>query len=479
MRFYLIAGVFPVSLLIYYLINKKYRVPVLFISSLCFVSLLSLGVGVFSLVFSLANYFFGIVLGKVHSRAGGLKDRLFWIFIALDAGILGFFKYFEVFLKSFNSYFFSDGIYEKIPLLTIMIPVGISYYTFQALGYLIRIDRGSEKAQYNFFVFATYLLFFPKFLSGPVERSNHFFPQLANIHNLKGADLESGFRLILWGAFKKIVIADNLYPVVSSVYGDVHQHGGISLILVLFIQTVYIYCDFSGYTHIALGMAKCLGIDLIDNFKRPFLAKNISDFWRRWHISLSSWCNDFIYNPFIVKYRQMGNTAVIMGIFLTFFIVGIWHGANLTFVILGLLQGIAIVYEFYTKRYRIKFASKLPDAIVTFLSRVIVFIFMSFSMIFFFANSVTDACYFITHLFANERSNFTSAGMIADKGKFLMAIFIFLTILIYESLEEKKKVPFGFLSERPVFIRWSAYVICAAFIITMFSGIHIFYYARF
>ena len=464
------------TIFIYYFINNRYKVYVLFFSSIGFIAALSLSVAVFSFLFSLLNYYFGIALEKVNEKKK-LKDRLFWLFIIADIGVLAFFKYFDSFFQGFTSLFSDEGIYTKVPYLTLMIPIGISYYTFQSLGYLIRIDRGSEKAEHNFGAFATYLLFFPKFLSGPVERSNHFFPQINKPAPFERRNIEDGARLILWGLFKKIVIADNLYESVSQVYGDIHHHTGTTLIIILIIQTVYIYCDFSGYTDITLGIAKCFGINLVNNFNRPFLAKNISEFWRRWHISLSSWCNDFIYNPFIVKYRRFGNTAVIAGIFLTFFIVGIWHGANFTFVILGLLQGLAIVYEFYTKRYRLKFASKFSKSTVNTLSRIFIFIFMSFSMVFFFSNSVADAWYFITHLFNNIQAS--DLNFISNKPEFIFALCLFIVIFIFEMLDEKGKKLLSIFLNQHFVIRWAGYLICMLLIYFMYSGFQMFYYARF
>ncbi|MEO9144889.1 MAG: MBOAT family O-acyltransferase [Ginsengibacter sp.] len=478
MLFILYFILFVAVIFIYYSVNSKYKVYVLAISSVVFIASLSLSVAVFSLLFTLVNYYLGILLDRVHKKEK-LKDQLFWLCMILNIGILVFFKYFNSFFEGFNSLFFTSGIYTKIPYLTIMIPIGISYYTFQSLGYLIRIDRGSEKAERNFGVFATYLLFFPKFLSGPVERSNHFLPQLNKLLGFDRDNVESGARLFLWGLFKKVVIADNLYEAVSHVYGDITHFTGLPLIVVLVVQTIYIYCDFSGYTDMALGIAKCFGINLMDNFNRPFLARNISEFWRRWHISLSSWCNDFIYNTFIVKYRRFGTRAVIMGIFLTFFIVGIWHGANLTFVILGLLQGVAIVYEFYTKRYRLKFASRYSKSAVNTLSRIVVFLFMSFSMVFFFANTVGDALYLISHLFSNIHFNRFEFSFIHNKPDFLIALLSFMILFFIEILNEKGKNLMSIYLKQPIWIRGLGY--CALLLLSwgFYSGIHTSYYMRF
>jgi D-alanyl-lipoteichoic acid acyltransferase DltB (MBOAT superfamily) len=229
----------------------------------------------------------------------------------------------------------------------------------------------------------------------------------------------------------------------------------------------------------ALGISKMFGINLIDNFNRPFLARNISEFWRRWHLSLSSWCNDFIYTSFIVKFRRWKIKAVIFGIFLTFFIVGIWHGANLTFVILGLLQGIAIVYEFYTRRIRLRIASRLPKNVANTLSRIIVFLFMAFSMVFFFANSVKDASYFILHLFRNIHFNLTEIDFIDNKPEFLIALIFFLLLFIIEMLIEKGKNLLLIYLKQPILIRGLGYFTLLFLTWLFYSGIHTFYYMRF
>ncbi len=465
-----------ITFFIYYTAENKIKPYVLFISSLVFIAGFSVRAALFSLAFTVLNYFFGIMLEKGNANEK-IKTRLFWLAIAADIGFLAFFKYINILSHDINSLFQLTNI--QSPIVTIIKPLGISYYTFQALGYLIRIDRGSEKAERDFGAFATYLLFFPRFLSGPVERSNQFLPQMKAPPAFKSENLQQGLRLFLWGLFKKIVIANNLYQPVAGVYQHVHDFSGISLIVVLFVQTLYIYCDFSGYTDMALGTAKIFGINLMDNFNRPFLARNISEFWRRWHISLSSWCNDFIYNPFIVKFRRLGNTAVISGIFITFFIVGIWHGANLTFVILGILQGTAIVYEFFTKKYRLKFAKKFPKSIVNTVSRLIVFLFMSLSMVFFFSNTVSDAAYFISHLFSGTDTHWQTGTFISNLPVFLFALFCFLMLFIIEIFNEKGKNLLSAFLKQPLLIQWAGYITCILLIFFFRSEIEGFYYMRF
>jgi D-alanyl-lipoteichoic acid acyltransferase DltB (MBOAT superfamily) len=230
----------------------------------------------------------------------------------------------------------------------------------------------------------------------------------------------------------------------------------------------------------ALGSAKILGIDLVDNFNRPFLAKSVSEFWKRWHVSLSSWCNDFIFNPFIVKYRKWGNKAAIAGIFLTFFIIGIWHGANWTFVVLGLLQGIAVTYEFYTKRARIKIASRIPSFIANTLSRMIVFLFMSISIVFFFSNSIGDAWYFLSHMFSGLSFNLSGHGLIFEKIKFAIAFACFAVMITVEIFNETgKNLSSAFIDDQPKWARWTAYYICIFLIYFFNSEIASFVYMKY
>ena len=464
---------------LYYLMAERYRVWILLAASVTFIAFLSVTVALFSTLFAVMNFALGNVLQSAFINNKKSRPTLFWLSIFLNVGILAFFKYFHFFTGDLSTGIFASGIYSEIPYGHVMVPLGISYYTFQSLGYLIRINRGSEAAEKKFEVFATYLLFFPKFLSGPVARTNHLLPQLHAPEKFKQTNLEAGSRLVVWGLFKKLVIADNLYGPVNEVYSNMADYSGLPLLIVFMVQIIYIYCDFSGYTDIALGLAKIFGINLVDNFNRPLLARNISEFWRRWHISLSSWCNDFIYNPFIVKYRQFGNTAVVAGIFLTFFIVGIWHGANWTFVVLGLLQGVAIVYEFKTKKYRLKFAARYSKSLVNFISRLLVFLFMTFSMIFFFSDSLTDAWYFITHMFSGIKSGEATLDFIQDKTRFFSALVIFALLFIIQMKNEKgKNLPAAFLSQH-IAIRWVGYALCMLMIILFYNGTYPFYYMRF
>ncbi|MDO9254573.1 MAG: MBOAT family O-acyltransferase [Bacteroidales bacterium] len=463
---------------IYYSVKNEYKYLVLFAVSLGVITYFSWIVAVYAILFSTFNYAWGILIEK-HKKNDTWRLRLFWSAIISDIAFLSFFKYNGLLddgIKGLLSIFSANS---QLTLSSIILPLGISYYTFQALGYIIRINRGSEKAEHEYLKFVIYLIFFPKFFSGPVERSNRFFPQIHNLENFNKDSVSDGIRLLFWGAFKKFALAYALYFPVHQVYSDIKAYTGVQLILVFFVQTVYIYMDFSGYTDMALGTAKILGIKLTNNFNRPFLSRNISEFWRRWHISLSSWCTDFIYNPFIVKYRRYENFAVVAGVFITFFTIGIWHDANWTFIILGLLQAIAIVYEFYTKKERLKIASGYSKSLVNTLSRIIVFIFMSFSMVFFFSPTISDAWYLISHLFSFTQTVEVSQTLISQKIPFFLALGCFVLIFVAEMLNEKgKNIPAVFLKQ-PIWVQAFSYGVLVLAIYLSDSTFIPFEYMRF
>ncbi len=446
-----------VSLLLYYGLGQKFRQPVLLTASICFIAILSTNLVFFTFAFIILNYFFGRSLENLIDTKWRL--RIFWLAIFTNVGILAFFKYINFLFENIDALLNLFSLSNKIPYLSLIVPVGISYYTFQALGYIIRINRRAEKAERNFINFANYLAFFPKFLAGPVERSNHFFPQINAGIVFKEENITFGLRLFLWGMFKKVVIGNNLAAPVGLVYGNIENYSGLPLILVFFLQAIHLYCDFSGYTDMALGVARMFGFKLIDNFNRPFFAKSVGEFWRKWHISLSSWCNDFIFSPFIVKYRRYGNRAAIAGIFITFFVIGIWHGAKWTFVVVGLLQGIAISYEFATKRKRLQIASKLNVGVVAFISRTITYLFFSLTLVFFNSHSIGDALYFLTHMFTKVSFNLSGNKLIFDTSGFLIAMASFGILFLIEIFQEKGENVEKYFLQMPQLVRWAGYYI--------------------
>ena len=224
------------------------------------------------------------------------------------------FLYWNFIIDNVTWFTASNYLKNNFLLREVILPLGLSYYIFQTIGYILDIYRGSLKAEKNFSRFALFTLFFPKLLVGPIERAKNLLPQLTDDHTFKVDNIVAGCRLIAWGLFKKIVVADRISIYVNAVYSNLAHHNSTTFYVATLLYPIQVYADFSGYTDIAIGSAKLFGINLMDNFRRPLLAKNVSDFWRRWHISLSSWCNDFIFSPFIVKYRKMGNKIAFIGI---------------------------------------------------------------------------------------------------------------------------------------------------------------------
>lgn len=450
------------TFLLYYGVGKKYKQAVILVASMVFISSFSLKFLLFALAFTLINYFFGIWLHKYRETPARVK--IFWTVVLADIGILAFFKYINFLLENLNHFagYFSST--AEIPYLNVLIPLGISYYTFQALGYLIRINRKAEQAETNLIYFANYMLFFPKFLAGPVERSNLFLPQARAGVVFNANEVSAGLRQFLWGMFKKVVIGDNLGAPVILVYNNIENYSGTTLLVVFLLQAVHLYADFSGYTDMALGVGRVFGLKLVPNFNRPFFARSVGEFWRRWHISLSSWCNDFIFSPFIVKYRRYGQNAAVAGIFISFFVIGIWHGANWTFVMVGILQGLAISYEFMTKRKRLQIASKLNPSLVKFASRLLTYLFFSFTLVFFNSKNIGDAWYFITHLFQDISFHLSGNRLIYDAYGFFIALAAFLIIFVTEAFQENGIDVESKYLRQPRVVRWLGYYIMIAFV---------------
>jgi len=341
-------GFLLLLLALYYTINPKAQKAILFLASSFFIGTFSLWFLGYTFLFIIINYVFALLIDK-YKQNEKLQKIFCNVGIALNISSLVFFKYINFIIENLISYF--SAFHHPLSLhgLNLIIPIGISYYTFQGISYLLQIYRGHETMEKNVLVFSNYFLFFPKFLAGPIELSKTFIPQLKINHNFIYEDVKAGFQLILWGAFKKMVIADRLAMIIHGVYSDVGQFSGNPLIITFLLQPLHLYCDFSGYTDIALGIGRAFGLNLTPNFNRPFFSTSVTMFWRRWHMSLSNWCNEFIFKRLSFKMRKWGKWASVFAVFITFLVIGVWHGPGWKFIILGLLQGIAINYEFFTK----------------------------------------------------------------------------------------------------------------------------------
>jgi D-alanyl-lipoteichoic acid acyltransferase DltB (MBOAT superfamily) len=358
----------------------------------------------------------------------------------------------------------------------VLLPVGISFYTFQTLSYTVDVYRGERHAERHLGIFALYVSFFPQLVAGPIERSTRLLPQFHNHVRFDYDRVTSGLRLMLWGFFKKVVIADNVALAVNAVYNDPTRHEGLPLILATILFAFQIYCDFAGYSDIAIGGARILGFDLMTNFRRPYHARSIGEFWHRWHISLSTWFRDYLYIP--LGGNRVGRNRWLVNLFLTFLISGLWHGASWTFVVWGALHGGYLIVGILTAgvRARAVRATRLDRVpwLHGLLQRVFIFGLVCFAWIFFRANSVADALYIVTHLFTGIGAS--AADLLETGGIFRLldsmplglnrAAVIVGSILLMEvvHLVQTRGSIGALVAGWPVWCRWPVYYALLAII---------------
>jgi len=465
----------PVILVIYYLLPSKYRWSILLLGSFAYLGYFSIPFMIYATIFGIANYFFGNILDSM--KEGKPRKRVYQLFLVLNIGQLVVYKYIDFLTDNLNNIL--DLFHgHEIPYLKLLVPIGISYFTFQGIGYIINVYRRHEKPEKHLGHFLIYTLFFPKIISGPIERSERFLPQLKNPRNFSPEMFKRGTQLIMFGMIKKLVIAERLSIIVNNVYGNLDDYTGIALVMVMFLQTIYLYMDFSGYTDIAIGIANLFGLNLTDNFIRPFFSRTVSEYWRRWHMSLSHWCNDYIFKTIIFKRRRWGKKASVYGVFVTFLIIGIWHGAEWTFVIIGLLQGIAINYEFFTKRWRLRMGEKVPLWLNNSVSRFLTFTFLSFSHIFFFSHSLSDAGYFIGHMFDFKDMVLVGNNLGLIQREVIIVAIAIIVIFLIEAVEERGHDLLISLTKTPLWFKWLAYYVIIFLIIKygMFATTNFIYF---
>ena len=306
-----------------------------------------------SLIFitTLSSWGSGCLMERLESHS---RKRLivFYSNIVLNLSILGVFKYFNFFVQSFSALLATFGLNAYYPTINIILPVGISFYTFQAIGYSIDVYKRQILPCRSLLVFAAFISFFPQLVAGPIESASHLLPQLQRTRQFHYDEAVTGCRMILWGLFKKMAVADNCATTVDMVWGDYTHFSSVMLIVASVLFTIQLYCDFSGYSDIAIGSAKLFGIELIQNFKTPYFSTSIPEFWRRWHISLMNWFRTYIYIP--LGGSRYGKYTTIRNVFIVFAISGLWHGANYTFIVWGLYHAFLslpyILFGIKTKR---------------------------------------------------------------------------------------------------------------------------------
>ena len=422
------------TLLVYYLIQPKYRNYLLIAVSALFYMYVKITYIFIILFIIIVNYLIGIQIEKTAIRK---KQRIYLnLSLLINLGILIFFKYWNFLVGNILAFLglFDVNTTSPIPILDIALPIGLSYYIFQTIGYMTDISRGAIKAEKSFSRFSLFTLFFPKLLVGPIERANHLLPQLKKRVYFQEENIIEGGKRIAWGLFKKLVVADRISLYHTITMSSSANQSGETLLFASLLYTFQIYADFSGYTDIALGTARLFGFDLMENFKRPLLAKNISDFWRRWHISLSSWVNDYIFNPIALKRRDWGNWGIFYALIISFVVIGIWHGAAWNYVFFGLLQAIALIYETITRRTRKKISKKINPVIYNNASILLTFLFVSFSLIIFQSATLSDAIGIIHGIFSNP------GGLFIYNPSTVLFMLIGCGIMMIYDIQEEYKI---------------------------------------
>jgi alginate O-acetyltransferase complex protein AlgI len=470
-------GFFIVLLFIYYTINPKAQKFLLLLASSFFIAMFSVWFLGYTYLFILVNYLFALSIDKQKQNETARKI-ICNVGIMLNILSLVFFKYTNFIIDNLNASFHLFNQSAPLHNLSLIVPIGISYYTFQGISYILQVYREHEKAEKDILVFSNYILLFPKFLAGPIELSKDLIPQLKQAYVYNYSNIIEGFQLILWGAFKKMVIADRLAMLIRGVYSDVHVYSGNPLLIAFLLQPLHLYCDFSGYTDIALGIGRAFGLKLTNNFNRPFFSTSVTVFWRRWHISLSSWCNEFIFKRLSFKKRKWGLWASVYAVFVTFFIIGIWHGPTWNFIILGILQGLAINYEFFTKKQRLSIAQKLPSNLVLYSSYGFTYLFICLTLIFFNASSLSDAMHFISHMFVSINIGKMEIIFLTKFDK-IIAFTSLLFLMIIEFRQEKGKNIFVELNNWPKWTRYAFYYSLIILIIYFGSPHKEFIYMKF
>ncbi len=426
---------FPIVIALYFALPHRFRWVMLLLASYYFYMCWNYTYVVLIVSTTVINYIAGI--GIARSRSAFIRSFYLVMGLVTSLGILFFYKYFNFFGGSINSLFAHFNIFYQVPAYNVLLPVGISFYTFQTLSYTIDVYKNQKTPEYHFGIFALYVSFFPQLVAGPIERSTNLLPQFYEKHTFKYSRVRDGIYIMAWGFFKKVVIADRLSEYVNLVYGDPTGYGSMHLLLGTVFFAIQIYCDFSGYSDIAIGTAKIMGFSLMKNFNRPYFARSIGEFWHRWHISLSTWFRDYLYIP--LGGNRVAKTRWYFNLFITFLISGLWHGANWTFVIWGALHGFYLIFAIWTSNIRQAInnrigISKLPG-LEHFIQVVITILLSWFAWIFFRANSLQDAFLIIGRLF--EFVPGSDLNLFYFPSDFYVAVSTLIFLFIVELLEEK------------------------------------------
>ncbi len=458
---------FLLVLVFFNLIPQKGKVWLLLLASYTFYTYLQPVYVLLLIVVTLCTH--QIARKLVNMTSEQRRSRMLFLGVFIILLPLLFFKYFGAINELLSVLINSLGISFSPPKTSWLLPVGISYYTFMAIGYIVDVYNEEVEFESNIGSTGLFLSFFPIILSGPIERAGNLLPQFKSLRNSKYEDLAAGARMILWGYFVKLCIADRLGIYVDDIYHNIPLHNGTTLAVATMLYAFQIYTDLAGYTLIAIGSARCLGIEVIPNFNRPFFSTSMTEFWRRFHMSLIQWLRDYIFTPLSFYLRGWRIWGIVAALMLTFLISGLWHGATLTFVVWGLLQGTYLSMEALTQKRRARLEQKLKlkkNPLYLMACSIIVFLLFAFSEIFGKANSVRESFTVIYKIFSDVGVPYL---YMTELSFGLVALVI---LLLHEFLEEYFPGKIKLFNNRSTIVRYLSYLFVIFFIILLgeFSG---------
>lgn len=462
------AFFFVIVTTLYFLLPHRFRWFLLLAAS-CYFYMAFVPVYILILAFTIViDYFAGLYLEKIQEKR---QKRIFLIAsIVANIGVLAVFKYYNFINFNIGLLLSGAGYKDPLPYLSILLPIGLSFHTFQAMSYTIEVYRGNQKAERNFGIYALYVMFYPQLVAGPIERPQNLLHQFYEKHEFDYARVTNGLKLMAWGLFKKVVIADRLAIFVDQVYQDPYKYNGTTHILAIILFSFQIFCDFSGYSDMAIGAADVMGFKLMQNFKRPYHSRSISEFWTRWHISLSSWFKDYLYIPL------GGNRVAIprwyFNLLVVFLLSGLWHGASWTFVLWGGLHWFYIVFAAATKKIRHGLASIIGITKYPPLNNVLqilaTFVLVSVAWVFFRAGSLQDALYILKHSLSTLKQ-LSLADMPVSRSQFVLSIAGIVLLELVHLMQELMSIR-EWIATKPLVMRWSIYY--ATVLTIVFLGVH-------
>lgn len=463
---------FPIFLLCYFLLPKKLKMPAMLALSYWFYAAWNFRLLALIIFTTTVSYFCALAMEKTDKKS--LRRLYITLTLIVCLGTLFFFKYYNFMAGTVSGIMSAINGKSYDFSLNLILPVGISFYTFQTLSYAIDVYRGDIKAERNFFWYALFVSFFPQLVAGPIERPENLLPQLKNFNRLNAENAFLGMQKMAVGFFKKIAVADILAGYVNSVYNDIGKATATGIIIATVLFAVQIYCDFSGYTDIAIGCARIMGIRLMQNFDRPYSARSIKEFWDRWHISLSTWFRDYLYIP--LGGNRCSRARYYLNLFIVFLVSGLWHGANWTFVIWGALHGFFRIFGSATKKWRMALYAKMgiknDSRIFAAMQRFTTFFFVCLAWIFFRANSIADVGLAFGKLFSPSAYSFadTVSGMgLTAAGALYCALAIAALILMDRVMSIPRLESDGCTAKKTT-VLYTVWAVIAAWILILSVG---------